>query len=57
MKHIVIVETREGGIAAVEFASVSAASKWRDLAEMLDIETYGMLPVMNRVEALYGRAR
>ena len=53
MRHVVIVETKRGGNAAVEFASETAASKWRDLAETLGFTTVGMFPILKRTEVLY----
>lgn len=37
---------------AVVFASQSAAERWRDVAEENGVETFGLLPIVSRVEGL-----
>lgn len=48
----IVVDLPEGNKGVVIFASHEAADRWRDVADDKGIETYGILPVVSRVDAL-----
>jgi hypothetical protein len=48
-----LVEIEEGNQAIVLFASHEAADRWRDAFEDR-IQTYGILPVRNRNDVVFG---
>lgn len=47
--HILLIQTREGGTAAVRFPSAEAAREWDDAHP--DVESVGNVPMYTRSEA------